>query len=207
MHHADLRLGPRPGAAATARRSRGLPMPVPAKPNRPARPWSRNGICYAVRGGGERSSRWKDLEAEPAAVRAHAVIGAEDAEIRQRLSQEQGASEVKRVQRSDGLHGKRCLRAYGHLPRQLENRPTGSGLGEDLQHGGAAHLVEELLGDGAPDRSSRLDEGQPRAHDLGRITEEPMNLVPTGLLEQPAEYSAAFGVEGHRSARSASSRV
>jgi len=48
MHHADLRLGPRPGAAATARRSRGLPMPVPAKPNRPARPWSRNGMCYAV---------------------------------------------------------------------------------------------------------------------------------------------------------------
>src|SRR5439155_21071950 len=112
MHHADLRLGPRPGAAATARRSRGLPMPVPAKQNRPARRWSRNGTCYAVKGGGERSSRWKDLEAEPTAVRAHAVIGAEDAEIRQRLSQQQGASEVKRVQRSDGLHRKRCLRTF-----------------------------------------------------------------------------------------------
>src|SRR5207248_7579587 len=110
-----------------------------------------------AKGGGESSSsRWEHLEAQPAAVRAHAVIGAEDAEIRQRLSQEQGAGEVQRVQRSDGLHGKRSLRALGDLPRQLENRPTSPGLGEDLQHGGAAHLVEQLLGDGVPDHPSRL---------------------------------------------------
>src|SRR5439155_25227208 len=83
-----------------------------------------------AKGGGESSSsRWKRLEAQPAAVRAHAVIGAEDAEIGQRLSQEKGAGEVKRVQRSDGLHGKRSLRALGDLPRQLENRPTSPGLG------------------------------------------------------------------------------
>ena len=161
-----------------------------------------------AKGGGESSSsRWKRLEAQPAAVRAHAVIGAEDAKIRQCLSQEQGAGEVQRVQRSDGLHGKRSLRALGDLPRQLENRPTSPGLGEDVQHGGTAHLVEQLLGDGAPDYPSRLDEGQARADDLGRITEEPMSLVPAGLLERPAEYGAAFGVEGQRSARSASSRV
>jgi len=160
------------------------------------------------KGGGESSSsRWKHLEAQSAAVRAHKVICAEDAEIGQRLSQEKGAGEVKRVERSDGLHGKRSLGAFGDLSRRLENRPTGPGLGEDLQHGGAAHLVEQLLGDGAPDHPSRLDHGQPRADDLGRITEEPMNLVPAGLLERPAEYGAAFGVEGQRSARSASSRV
>ena len=120
MHHADLRLGPRPGRRRAPQPR--APDAGSGEAEQTPRPWSRNGICYAVRGGGERSSRWKDLEAEPAAVRAHAVIGAEDAEIRQRLSQEQGASEVKRVQRSDGLHGKRCLRAFGHLPRQLENR-------------------------------------------------------------------------------------
>ena len=78
---------------------------------------------------------------------------------------------------------------------------------KDVQHGGTAHLVEQLLGDGAPAHPSRLDEGQPRADDLGRITEEPMSLVPAGLLERPAEYCAAYGVEGHRSARSASSSV
>ena len=201
------RPGPRPGRRHRAPQPR-LPMPILAKPNGPARPLSRKGICYAVRGGGESSSsRWKDLEAQPAAVRAHAVIGAEDAKIRQRLSQEQGAGEVQRVQRSDGLHGKRSLRALGDLPRQLENRPTSPGLGEDVQHGGTAHLVEQLLGDGAPDYPSRLDEGQARADDLGRITDEPMSVFPAGLLERPAEYAAAFGVEGQRSARSASSRV
>ena len=99
-----------------------------------------------AKGGGESSSsRWKHLEAQPAAVRAHAVIGAEDAEIGQRLSQEKGAGEVKRLQCADGLHGKRSLRAFGDLSRQLENRPTGPGLGEDLHRRGAAHLVEQLL--------------------------------------------------------------
>ena len=49
----------------------------------------------AKSGGESSSSRWEHLEAQPAAVRAHAVIGAEDAEIGQRLSQEQGAGEVQ----------------------------------------------------------------------------------------------------------------
>src|SRR5436190_19357213 len=136
-------------AAATARPQQPAPDADSGEAERTARPLSRNGTCYAVRGGGESSSsRWKHLEAQSAAVRAHTVICAEDAEIGQRLSQEKGAGEVKRVERSDGLHGKRSLRAFGDLSRQLENRRTGPGLGDHLQHGGAAHLVEQLLRDG-----------------------------------------------------------
>src|SRR5213593_3813338 len=99
-------------AAATTRPQPPAPDADSGEAEQNARPLSRSGMCYAVRGGGESSSsRWKHLEAQSAAVRAHTVIGAEDAEIG--LSQEQGAGEVQRVQRSDGLHGKRSLRALG----------------------------------------------------------------------------------------------
>src|SRR5438876_10762880 len=112
-------------AAATARPQPPAPDADSGEAERTA--LSRNGTCYAVRGGGESSSsRWKHLEAQSAAVRAHTVIGAEDAEIGERLSQEQGAGEVKRVQRSDGLHGKRSLRRVRRplaTARESPNQP------------------------------------------------------------------------------------
>ena len=126
---------PRPAHTTSPRRIRAIPRDLWPSP-RPPSSVRRAGSASCTRGGGELdpsapasrapslgsrdsdseiSSRWKHLEAQPAAVRAHAVIGADDAKVRQRLSQEKGAGEVKRVQGSDGLHGKRSLRAFGHL--------------------------------------------------------------------------------------------
>ena len=42
-----------------------------------------------------------DLEAQMTPVRTHAVIAAEEAQIRQRPTQQQGAGEVKRIHRQD----------------------------------------------------------------------------------------------------------
>src|SRR5206468_11230022 len=147
--HAPRR--PAPGPEAGGRRHR---APQPRAPDagsgeaeQTPRPWSRNGICYAVRGGASAPPHaGKTLKPSPRPF-------------------ERTRSSVLRMRRS----GSACRRrralarcsassvrtgstgndpsALGDLPRQLENRPTGPGLGEDLQHGGAAHLVEQLLGD------------------------------------------------------------
>src|SRR2546427_4178622 len=146
-----------------------------------------------------------DLEAQAAPIGAHAVVAAEQAQIWQRLAQQESAGEVKRIEGPDGLHGKGCLRALRHLSRHLEHAPAASGPCECFQNGGAPDLVEKVLGDRSPDHPSRFDEGQPGADDLRRAAEQMVNLVASGFVEQPPKHRAAFRVEGHRSARSASS--
>src|SRR2546426_919991 len=81
---------------------------------------------------------------------------------------------------------------------------AGGGPLKDLQDGGAPDLVEKILGHRSPDHPSRLNEGQPGAHDLRRAAQQTMHLVTAGFIEQPPKHGAAFRVERHRSARSAS---
>src|SRR5262249_5490951 len=145
------------------------------------------------------------LEAQPSAVRTHAVVAAEQAEIRERLAQQEGARQVQRIEGPHGLDGKRSLRALRDVAGHLEHGPSGRCACECLEERRAAHPVEPALGGGSSDHPPCLDEGQPGTDDLSCVAQQAMDLVGMRFVEQPAKDRAAFRIDRQHSARPASS--